>query len=330
MSLIQYFSKGHVIARPLPAVFTLSALLASLLLSACGGGAGDSKPPTAAAASTMAATREPNAPPITGNTATDGFNWFNYRRQQMGVQAVARNSVVDVAAQGHSNYQQRNNVITHVQSSSKPGFTGTTLSDRLAAAGYQFTSNQGLAYGEVISSTSDTSGMRAAEDLITAIYHRFVIFEPMFKEAGSGSATVTNGYTYFTTDFTANGLNSGLGAGKFVIYPFANQQNVPVNFFSDYELPDPVPNKNEVGYPISIHADITTQDIVVQSFTVQPRGGATMAVRLLSHATDEQTPTSVAAIVPLNVLAAATTYDVQFAGLIDGVPATRSWSFTTR
>jgi len=30
------------------------------------------------------------------------------------------------------------------------------------------------------------------------------------------------------------------------------------------------------------------------------------------------------------VLAANTTYDAQFAGTVDGVPANRSWSFTTQ
>jgi len=34
--------------------------------------------------------------------------------------------------------------------------------------------------------------------------------------------------------------------------------------------------------------------------------------------------------VPLNRLASGTTYDVSFSGAIDGVPVTRTWSFTTK
>jgi hypothetical protein len=101
------------------------------------------------------------------------------------------------------------------------------------------------------------------------------------------------------------------------------------NFLSDTESPDPVPNRNEVGYPISIHSDIT-KTIAVQSFTVRPRGGAPLQAQLLTSAADTDTPKSVAAIVPLDVLAAATTFDVQFTGTVDGVSANRSWSFTTR
>ncbi len=52
---------------------------------------------------------------------------------------------------------------------------------------------------------------------------------------------------------------------------------------------------------------------------------------LLDNATDPQrTPASAAAIVPFEVLRAGTTYDVQFAGTVDGLAVSRSWSFTTR
>lgn len=321
---------------------TLPALLAALLLAACGGGGGgddktavssggESQTETAASSTTAAEliASEPNAPTVTGNTATDGFNWFNFRRQQIGVQQLARNGRVDAAAQGHSDYQRVNNVITHEQTPGKPGFTGIELGDRLAAAGYEFSPSGGYAYGEVISSTFSTSGIEAAEDLIAAIYHRFVIFEPMFKEAGAGAATVTGGNTYFTTNFTANGLNTGLGSGKLVIYPYADQNNVARNFMSDNEEPDPVPDRNEVGYPISIHADIMG-NVTVSEFSVRPRGGATLPVRLLSSAGDPQTPSSAAAIVPLSPLSPKTTYDVQFSGTVDQQPVSRSWSFTTR
>lgn len=301
----------------------ISALLAALLLAACGGGGGGGGD-----GASSAATLEQNTPQATGNTATDGFNWFNFRRQQIGEQALARNNALDGAAQGHSDYQKINNTITHEQTLGNPGFTGKEMTDRLTQAGYQFTQSN-YAYGEVISSSGNTSGAYAAESLIAAIYHRFVIFEPMFKEVGTGAATVAGGATYFTTDFTTNGLDTGLGAGQSIVYPFANQTNVPINFFSDNEEPDPVATQNEVGYPISIHANIIST-VVAQTFTVQPRGGAALPVQLMQSASDGHTPSSAAAIIPLSVLASNTIYDVQFIGTIDGIPVNRTWSFTTR
>jgi len=312
------------------------ALLCLLLVTACGGGggggsSGGSAPPVASAAPpsvTGVTTQDPNAPLVTGDTATDGFNYMNYRRLQAGLQAVTRNSQLDVAAQSHSNYQQLNHQITHVETVGNPGFTGVNLSDRLAAASYQFGQN-GYAFGEVISSSSDPSGVNAAEDLIAAIYHRFVIFEPAFKEAGAGAATTESGTTYFTVDFAVNGLSRTSGQANYIVYPYADQHNVPTNFFSDFESPDPIPDKNEVGYPISIHADIIST-LTINTFTVQPHGGTVLPVKLLTQQTDTNTSGSEAAIIPLDRLTAATTYDVQFAGSVDGIPVTRSWSFTTQ
>jgi uncharacterized protein YkwD len=310
--------------RCLRCASTITALLCAIVLAACGGS--DSNPARSSAGLTQnlnTATGQQS-----GDTASDGFSWFNQRRLQVGLAAVSRNGLLDTAAQGHSSYQQINNVISHGQVAGAPGFTGQRLQDRLAAAGYRFSQNN-FAYGEVISATSGSSGAEAAEDLIGAIYHRFVIFEPMFTEAGAGAASASNGLTYFTVDFTANGLSGGLGRGNLATYPAAGQQGVETAVLSDQETPDPVPDQNQVGYPISVHADIIS-DVVVRSFTVSPRGGSALPVRLHTHEADPETPTSAAAIIPLAALAPATTYDVQFSGTVDGIPANRSWSFTTR
>jgi hypothetical protein len=313
----------------------LPALLVSLLLSACGGGSDSSS----SSRSRSIASLEANAPQATGDSATDTINWFNFRRQQIGLPGLARNGKIDTAALGHSTYQTYNG-ITHIQTEGSQGFTGACLFDnadepacapskvsRLEAANFQF--SPPYAYGEVIVRTGNPSGFDGAEDLIAAIYHRFVIFEPGFKEVGSGAATASNGAIYMTTDFAVNGFSRVAGQGGTIIYPFANQQNVARNFYSDTESPDPVPGRNEVGYPISIHTDITGT-IAVQTFTVQPRGGSPLPVQLLTKVTDPHTRESVAAIVPLDVLAGATTYDVQFRGTVDGLSVDRSWSFTTR
>ncbi len=333
-------------------------LIMSLALTSCGG----SDSSTQAAATSDAAitsqrlSQEPGAPstsaPVVtsqqptqdtvqdpGDMANDGFNWFNFRRQQMGMPKLVRNSLIDTAAQRHSEYQKINNIITHDQTSGKDGFTGVDLQARLSQAKYNLVPT--YAIGEVLAKTGYTYGFTAAEALITAIYHRFVIFEPVYKEAGAGYVRADNGYTYFTTDFAAsNGLGQGLGVDNFTVYPIDGQKNLPNNFFSDSEEPDPVPNQNEVGYPISVHADIIRK-ITVQSFTVRPRGGAPLSAQLLTSTSDTNTPNSAASIIPLAPLTANTTYDVAFSGGIctlndqevcnsTNKAITRSWSFTTK
>lgn len=327
----------------------LAGCITALALSACGGGGGGSAStvtPTPVA-DTPAKTPDPLTPPpavpdttvppgasgaplATGNIALDGREWINYRRKLVGMSTLTQNNFIDRAAQAHSDYQRLNNTITHDEVASNPGFTGVDVGARLAAAGYVFNTRASRAYGEVISATGNGSGQYMAEELITAVYHRFVIFEPVFKEIGTGAATTGQGYNYFTANFTANdGYGAGLPSGQVAVWPFSGQTSVPRNFFSDTESPDPVPDRNEVGYPISVHANIDLT-IRVTSFTVRPRGGADLAVRLLSNANDTHTGTSSAAIVPLAPLAASTTYDVSFTGTVGSTPVTRTWSFATR
>jgi uncharacterized protein YkwD len=306
----------------------LAGLATAWSLVACGGGGGSAN--VAPAPTPVVTVPDAGAPASVGNVAIDGRNWINFRRTQIGIPVMAPNPLVDRAAQAHSDYQKLNNVVAHDETPGKSGFTGVTLLERLRTAGYIFASDNNYAYGEVISATSNSSGFYMAEELITAIYHRFVIFEPMFKEIGTGSATTSSNYTYFTSDFTANnGYGPGIGRGAMVNWPYNGQTGVAPNFFSDNESPDPVAGVNEVGYPVSVHADISAT-VTVQSFTIRPRGGAVLAVKLLQPGTDKETPKSAAAIVPLAVLKAGTIYDVSFVGTADSVPVTKSWSFTTR
>lgn len=333
----------------------LAGCVTALALAGCGGGgsggggasiadpvpAGTTPPAPASPANQTPTT--PDASAVTDKIALDGREWLNFRRGQAGLSTLGRSLTIDIAAKGHSDYQSLNNTITHTQEVNGKGFTGIEVSNRLAAAGYHFNTGASHAYGEVISATGNGSGQYMAEELITAVYHRFVIFEPVFKEVGTGAATTGAGYNYFTANFTANnGYGAGLPGGQVAVWPFNGQASVPPNFFSDTEQPDPVPDRDEVGYPISVHANIDLQ-VRVTSFSVRPCGGSDLSVRLLSRANDTpRTGKSSAAIVPLEPLAANTAHDVSFTGFLDVVtgpkqdiivsstPVTRTWSFTTR
>jgi hypothetical protein len=277
----------------------------------------------------MPGASDPGAPALTGDIAVDGLNWFNFRRSQAGLSVLTSSSIISMAAQNHSDYQRtQGGDPAHEEVAGKPGFTGVNDTDRLKTVGYAL--QNGWAAGEVISGLKSQSGAFMAEELITAIYHRFAIFEPVFKEIGAGAATATGGYTYFTAEMTAtNGFGPGLGNGNMINWPFDGQVRVPTNFFSDYEYPsDPVPGLNEVGYPISVHADIKAT-LKVTSFSVKERGGVDLSVKQLNSLVDPNTPPSAAAIIPLAVLKSKTTYDVTFVGTASGVPITRIWSFTT-
>jgi len=315
-------------SRPLPRLFV--SILLGAALTACGGGGGSDSNSAASLAVVQDA-----------GTASAGLDRFNYWRNELGLSVLKTQPQLTIAAQGHSDYQATNGLISHYQDPGTPGFTGECLGDsntearcapakvsRLEHAGYQLAPT--YAFGEVISRTASTDGSAAADALIAAIYHRFVIFEPMFNEVGVGAARRGNGSTYFTTNFAVNGLaGAGLASTASVVYPFNGQTGVPRNFFSDQERPDPVASRNEVGYPISLHANISGSPVTVTQFTIRPQGGANMPVEQLWNAVDSDTPTSAAAIVPLDVLAPNTQYVVQFQGTVSGQAVNRTWSFTT-
>lgn len=309
----------------LRAATLVSACSLSILLTACGGDGGS--PPTVSAQQ-PAPISEPGAPLATGDTATDTFNWFNFRRQQAGLAALARNGALDLAAQNHSNYQKLNNLLTHAEIAGNPGFTGIDPPTRLAAAGYQLTQAP-AAWGEVVAATGDPRGQSVAEGFLAAIYHRFLVMEPRYREIGVGAAAVPNGYTYVTADITANRYGPAPAPGTVAVYPFPGQQRVPPIFYNNLETPDPVPDHSPVGYPVSVQAGLDI-GLTVTSFTIAPHGGAPLTVQLLNAAVDSETPADAAAIVPLGVLQAGTTYDVQFVGSAGGLPVSQAWSFTTQ
>jgi hypothetical protein len=301
-----------------------TVLLTTLLLLSCGGQSQD----RSLTSSSLLIAQEAAAPVMTGHMTSDGLNWMNFRRLQAGLAAVQRNSSIDRAAQAHADYQRLNNVVTHDEIAGQPGFTGVDAPARLRAAGYAL-NTEGYSEGEVIAATAQSDGFAAAEGLMAAIYHRFVILEPMFTEAGIATARRTGGYSWLTANFIRNTSSGESATGRMIVWPFSDQRNVRVNFFSNQESPDPVMGRDEVGFPVSVHADIGAR-VIVENFTVRARGEMPLETRLLERANDPDTPQSAAAIIPLSPLRPMTIYDVQFNGSINGIPLSRSWSFVTR
>jgi hypothetical protein len=164
----------------------------------------------------------------------------------------------------------------------------------------------------------------------------------MYKEAGAGAVTSSGGFTYFTVNFVANGFDGGIDPAKVVMYPFKGQQNVRASVSSDQEEPDPVPNADVVGYPVSVHANQQTT-LTVETFQLtQQDTGNLVSARLLTMDTDSHTPESAAALIPLSPLASGKTYEAYFKGEtthyveVDNVvspvvtPVEHTWTFTVK
>lgn len=250
----------------------------------------------------------------------------NLRRQQIGLPVVAPNAQIAAAAAAHSAYLATHNLTGHYENASQypAGFTGITPGNRLDAAHYGWST-----YSEVISAGPPT-GALAVESLIQAIYHRFGLFAPAVNEAGAGFVDNHPAYgSMLTLDLGRRGtLTDGIPSGWVGVYPAAGQTGVPRDFYSDEESPDPVPGVNRVGYPVSLHVGHAL-NLTVASFTLKTTGGQNIPVTRLAAATDTHTPSSAAAIIPTQPLAAGQAYTASFSGSADGATVTMNWSFTT-
>ncbi len=306
-----------------PAFRRLLLLATATLVAACGG---NDRAPEPDAAQLSAS--EPGAPSASGDVAADGLAWINYRRSQAGLPPLRRDPLIDLAASRHSNYQQLNNLVTHDEDSEHPGFTAATASERLRATGFPLLSAS-FADGEVIAATGAPDGFASAEGLLGAIYHRYVVMEPRFDAVGAGAAHRDGGYYWLTVVLVGMQGSIGLASGSIAVWPVPSQQRVRTNFFSDQETPDPMPAVDEVGYPVSVHANLNAV-LTVDRFLLNDPEGRAVAVRQLDGAADRDTPPSAAAIIPLQPLRSGATYSVQFAGRVDQQPVERSWRFTTR
>lgn len=305
---------------PLRRLFLLSS---AALLSACGGNDHSIEPDAA-----QLTAAEAGAPIATGNVAADGITWINFRREQAGLPQLKHDARLDLAASHHANYQQLNDVVTHEEDRSKPGFFASTASERLQAADFPLLGTA-FADGEVIAATGSPDGFASVEGLLGAIYHRYVVLEPMFNAVGAGAAHRDGSFYWLTMNLVGLKGSAGIAKGSVAVWPLPSQKNVRTNFFSDQETPDPVPQADEVGYPVSVHANLISV-MRVDSFTLSDADGQAIAVRQLNSAVDRDTPPSAAAIIPLRPLHNGTTYIVNFAGHVDEQVVERSWQFTTR
>ena len=249
---------------------------------------------------------------------------LNLTRQLAGLSPVSSNALISQAAQAHADYLQTNlNGISHDESPGMPGFTGVGSFNRLMTAGYG-----GCSSSEVISG-GVASGQQAVQGLVQAIYHRFPILDPIMTDVGIGIGSAKGKSPNVVINFgTLFCRAPALPPDSLRAYPVEGQTAVTTDFFSDTEIPDPVPALNQVGYPVSIHAG-PQETLTVSRFTLAPVGAAPVATKLLSYPADSHVPANAAAIVPLAPLADGTRYQADFSGTRNGQAVTLSWRFTT-
>jgi len=340
---------------------TVAATL-SLALVGCGGGGGGSSSASAPVATTPApvvpaptptppsVVLAPITQPVVAPTYTAAsqqrraFDALTSFRAALNLGPVNQSTKIDMAAQNHSDYVATNNggATPHDEVAGKPGFTGVTVKDRLATAGYAATSAS-----EVIGWTgANADAAEVIEGLSATVYHRVLMMTQHWTDVGIAPPVNADAGRPAYIDFGTMGTKQNVAGDYVGVYP-ANGQSA-IGLTHAPEAPNPFADLDgtaasfcaKTSFPISVMTEASTT-LAVTTFTVTEEGQSTpVDVRLLTSASDKTglLPQYMAFIVGKAPFKASTKYNVTFTGTATGAATgtangvlniNKSWSFTT-
>ena len=288
----------------------------------------------------------------------------NSIREAMQMQTLSQNEQLHTAAQAHADYLVLNHESSHNEIEGHRGFTGTRPVDRAFYAGYN------ASYVSENLSGKNPNAQSSVDGLFSAIYHRFGFLNPGIDEIGVGVTqdeenTQNSAFVYVMGNSELNRLcsvKSFNGFGKYVyrvcrekehriaekkfhkaqnynkqnnpkilLYPYDGQSEVPPAFYS--EIPDPLPEYEVSGFPISIEFnDYFFKKVQIDSFKLFKNDEEVSNVLLMDKQNDPNmkfTDKQVA-LFPLERLEYDTTYRAVVVYRANGKREKIMWEFSTK
>lgn len=248
---------------------------------------------------------------------------LNVLRERYGFNDLRINKSLENAAKNHAFYLENKEMPSHDENPSDNRFTGSDPLQRSIKTGYINGKGQ-YSVGEVVA-FYDGEHEDDLGKFLVAIYHRFIILDPKFQEIGYYYSKVSNKNIIEIMLGTTN-LNNAI---QYSNYPYDNQNEVPINFYPEQELPNPMPGYNIVGYPISFQ--ITGgHDLLVKHFSLKDSQNNEVEGKFLTSDNDKEVQKSQFAFIPLKVLKEKETYFVSISGIINNNNFNKEWSFSTK
>lgn len=257
-------------------------------------------------------------PDTAAHTALDRVNLY---RRLAGVAPVTLNDSLFASAQRHARYMDANGEYAHEELPGHRLFAGIEPWDRDTFFGYT-----GSHQSEDIHAVSDPE--RAVDDWVAGPYHRKPILWPSNTDMGYANAG-----RYSALEM---GGSTATGVSASVVWPYPGQTGVATTWQAN-EFPNPLRLYPEVSAPvgtaISLEVGGHPKSLTLTTATLAPSGGVVIPVLKFSPENDEHLDDMVF-IIPTQPLAAASTYTVHLAGMLDygdgPRPYDRTWRFTTR
>ena len=278
----------------------------------------------------------------------DALHYLNKLRQGAGLIPLSLTKELNRATKNHANYLIENFTYGHYEEHNRSGFTGAFASQRVMYEGY----NTELIIENV--SSNNRNYKESIDGLFAAIYHRFAFLD--FQGDEIGIAIKQHRFDGTKTAFVYNIGSSALNQlykkkkrpsekelikaldsykninNSVVTYPFDKQSDVPPVFFN--ELPDPLPNHEVSGFPISISFNQAHfKKIKLLKFELFNNQGEIISNTLVyDHKTDPNKRLNPLSFVlfPLERLEWNQKYSLNFLAVVDKKLIEKRWSFRTR
>jgi len=289
---------------------------------------------------------------------------LNAIREAMGMNTLLHNSYLEDASQAHADYLVENHTSSHYEEEGNTYFTGIKPMDRTLYSGYP-----SLSVSENLS-TQMLNAKASIDGLFSAIYHRFAFLDTKIDEIGIGVTQnpehpEDTAFVYLMGNSEIRSLcygNSFEGVGKYyykicknlehriakkafdkaksyyqknnpkiILYPYENQSEVPPAFY--VETPDPLPDYDVSGFPISISFnDYYFDKVELLSFTLYDAEYTLIEnVRLMDKETDPhgRFTDKEFALFPLERLSYDSLYRVEVVYVYKGEERELFWEFST-
>jgi hypothetical protein len=290
-------------------------------------------------------------------------SYLNQIRTEMGMQRLSYNPDLQSAAKAHAYYLVSNNEHGHEEREGHKNFIARSAAERAFFFGYD------SAMVSENLSTRNHNARRSVDGLFSAIYHRFGFLSPSISEIGIGIAqnesdSDKSAFVYLMGNSELNALCSGKsfsGAGKYwrgckdsthrikdkdfteavnnskgnnpaiILYPYDGQKEVPPAFYA--EVPDPLPDHEVSGFPISVEFnDYFFKEVTLISFNINNETGDSVEVLMMDNDTDphQRFTANQFTIFPLKRLEYNHTYRAELLYEIKGTNKTITWHFSTK
>src|SRR5499427_3509291 len=266
----------------------------------------------------------PITPQPPGDLVTDrkaALDSLNNLRSSLGLPPVREDAAMAEAAQAHAYFymfnasqQQLSGTGIHTEDPSLPGFVGAQPLDRDRHFGYG-----GSRGDEVITHVMTPSSSIA--DWVDAVFHRYPLLDRETSSIGYGEARIG-----FLSIAVMDVGSDQPGVGEAVVYPAADQVDVPAAFADD-EIPDPLPQgaAKPAGYPVTL-AFGGAQKLTVTTGRLLGPDGQDVPSYTLSPG--NQISAAEWSLVPQSPLKPGARYTAEVIGTVDGKDFSKRWSFT--